>query len=114
MGYQTYYTLSLDPQNEKKLAEIIETEELLDIFDHEGNATDWYKWYEYRSDMITVSRRHPDLIFCLRGEGEDREDNWMEYYHDGKFKHLQPELRWPSFEDVEWEVPPDEESSQEI
>lgn len=114
MAYQTYYRLSLEPLDEAKLAEVIEAEEMLDIFDCEGNATDWYKWYEYRKDMIDVSRRYPDLTFCLVGEGEDRDDDWMMYFQNGRFKYFQPEIRWPRFEDVEWEVPPDEESHQEI
>ena len=114
MGYQTYYRLSLEPLDEAKLVEVIEAEEMLGIFDHEGNATDWYKWYEYRKDMIAISRRYPDLIFCLEGEGEDREDNWIEFFQDGSFKRLEPEILWPRFYDIEWEVPPDEESSQEI
>ena len=55
------------------------------------------KWYERESDMRKVSRRHPEAVFTLRGEGEDPADQWVEYYQNGK---LQAEER------PEWTPPP--------
>lgn len=44
---------------------------------------DLYKWYEYDSDMIELSKRFPDLLFELYGDGEDSDDFWKSYYRDG-------------------------------
>ena len=44
---------------------------------------DLYKWYEYDSDMIELSKRFPDLLFELYGDGEDSDDFWKSYYRNG-------------------------------
>lgn len=42
------------------------------------------KWYQYDHDMCLLSKRFPDILFCLHGEGEDRDDIWDAYYLNGK------------------------------
>jgi hypothetical protein len=41
------------------------------------------KWYEFNSDMLKLSEMFPNVVFCLWGEGEDRDDNWRVVYNDG-------------------------------
>lgn len=42
------------------------------------------KWYSHKEDMIEYSKKHPDTLFLLSGEGEDQPDMWREYYRNGK------------------------------
>lgn len=42
------------------------------------------KWYDFESDMIELSKKFPDIRFTLRGEGEDGDDRWIEYFFGGK------------------------------
>ncbi len=41
-------------------------------------------WYEHDKDMKALSLHFPDMVFKLEGAGEDRDDVWVKYYHNGK------------------------------
>lgn len=75
----------------------------LEIISGDDHATDWekeislntsyaggnlftgeYKWYSHTSDMIDFSKKHPNMVFCVSGEGEDSGDIWKEYHKNGK------------------------------
>ena len=47
------------------------------------------KWYDATSDMIKLSERFPDALFELSGKGEEYDDIWREYYHNGACQHCQ-------------------------
>lgn len=49
-----------------------------------GEQTFELKWYDHNENMIEFSKRYPDILFELEGEGEDAKDNWKAYYHNGK------------------------------
>lgn len=97
MGYYTSFCMSVSPAkgNNRVSSTISKLEE--DLIDKEvermnvfesGCAEDgWFayaKWYDFEKDMLLLSTRLPDFIFCLEGDGEDSDDKWMYYYHDGK------------------------------
>jgi hypothetical protein len=42
------------------------------------------KWYEWLADLKDLSRAHPEVVFHLRGEGEDREDFWEAHFLAGR------------------------------
>jgi hypothetical protein len=42
------------------------------------------KWYEHADDMIKISKKYPDVLFILSGEGEESGDIWKEYFYKGK------------------------------
>lgn len=100
MGYYTWYHLTVEnnvPREEevkaaKALAEITdfinpeEIEESYSPFDF--ISYDSMKWYDWESDMDKLARLFPDIIFCLWGEGEERDDNWRCYFH-GEDEELQ-------------------------
>jgi len=33
--------------------------------------------------METISKKFPDIYFVITGYGEERDDNWRAYIHDG-------------------------------
>ena len=43
----------------------------------EGEPT---RWYDSTEHMTKVSKRWTDVLFTLRGEGEDTNDRWVAYY----------------------------------
>lgn len=45
---------------------------------------DSMKWYEHEGEMCEISKLFPDYYFCLHGDGEEYDDIWKEYYHNGE------------------------------
>ena len=42
------------------------------------------KWYEHQTDLALFSKKYPDLLFILRGEGEEPGDLWVFFAKNGK------------------------------
>jgi len=42
------------------------------------------KWYEYKDDMLEVSRAFPGILITLHGQGEEWDDIWQQYFLNGK------------------------------
>lgn len=99
MGYYTYYTLNTNASEDKAKEIALWMVDNLEYFKWKDRAYversyhplesvlggDSIKWYEHQEDMRKVARAFPDVKFELYGEGEDREDTWVEYYWDNKF-----------------------------
>ena len=56
------------------------------------------KWYKHREEMKTYSKKYPDLIFKLSGEGEESGDIWNEYYQDGKMQFCKAKIVFDEFD----------------
>lgn len=52
--------------------------------EEDGSGSDACKWYEHESDMIDFSRKFPDVLFTLKGIGEESGDIWTKYFVNGK------------------------------
>ena len=50
------------------------------------------KWYEHDTDMLELSRMYPDMWFEVTGDGEEYEDLWKKYYHNGKMQECRGEI----------------------
>lgn len=99
MGYYTNYTLNTNTSEDKEREIALWMIDNLEYFDHNKRSyversyyplqallgEDSMKWYEHQNDMRKVAGAFPDVKFELYGEGEDREDTWVEYYWDTKF-----------------------------
>ena len=56
-------------------------------------------WYEHETDMLAVSESWPEAVFFLDGTGEDSEDCWRVYYHNGKSaRHERPTWDPPPYD----------------
>ena len=106
MGYYTYYNLNMKSTNDTPINYEAINRAFIHIYDgvYEVNTlkdkwvkecinnpdfiNDFYlnenqKWYEFNEDMVKLSEMFPDVVFCLWGEGEDRDDNWRKVYNNG-------------------------------
>lgn len=67
-------------------------------------------WYHYRANMVQVSRHWPKVLFELHGDGEEKDDQWKEYFRQGKVQRIEPTITWPEFDETQLsepeEVPP--------
>ena len=90
MGYQTRYKLVLlNLLKEGEDCDIIE--DLIDECDEasysiygDGKSNDPNTWYEHENDLKSFSKKHPDIIFELSGEGSEVGDIWSKYFKNGK------------------------------
>jgi hypothetical protein len=81
MGYNTYYKISVD-------------DDQLDNYVGEINAVSKYDltrgesitWYDWQNDMQAVSKKFPDVVFRVDGEGEEAGDIWVAWFKNGKVK----------------------------
>ena len=92
MGYMTYYGVSViggsaDEQNAifKEISKA--------VYGDENGASDIEtgfeaKWYDCEDDVTTISRRHPDIIIEVTGDGESSEDIWAERFRGGDTETL--------------------------
>lgn len=96
MGYYTYFEITVPTANvEQEKALITELENQLDL-----SLQELIKWYNFEADMITFSKLHPEHIFHIRGEGEEREDVWEARFRNGEHEEVRPEVIWPIFEKI--------------
>ena len=118
MGYYTYYSMSM--KNIKDRAEFediiskIKEYKLFEycIFDkqcyydfsHDGEigGGDEAKWYDHEQDMRAISTFFPDVVFCLHGEGEDRDDLWNKYFKNGEMEACYARIEYDTPVNIEW------------
>ena len=106
MGYYTYYTMDArDAKTNESLSREMEAKicqrlwEISDDAIYNGDTFDEcfdsdLKWYDHTEDMIKLSKEFPDVVFLLEGVGEDREDNWRLYVHNGEWEMVQAMIVW--------------------
>ena len=56
------------------------------------------KLYTYENDMLAFSKKYPDVVFVVYGEGECIVAQWKEYYQNGKRQYAPGELIFPTFD----------------
>ena len=90
MGYYTKYDLELkyDGNDITKKDIMTVLSQINPYFSEDEDFDlafdDEMKWYNYEQNMIELSKCFPEVLFILHGEGEEREDNWYEYFKAGK------------------------------
>ena len=115
MGYYTYYSLEVhgikNKEEHKALQNLIAdnyyglSTDNCDSYDSEAYfpASDETKWYEHEEDMIKISQQFPNMTFCLEGIGEDREDMWRKYFHNGVVDYCPAHISYLLPTKVKWD-----------
>jgi len=98
MGYYTNYQLEIIEGNNPEIDYHTEISELADI---NNLFEDIHKWYDYHDDMIKYSKKHPNTLFKLIGEGEESGDLWHCYYKNGKKQFCKGEIVYPEYDESE-------------
>lgn len=97
MGYYTDFKLTVPEGDLDSIAQ-----DLSEISTYEWDADlELYeaKWYDHHKDMIALSKKHPNTLFCLEGDGEENGDLWKAYYKDGKSQRCSVIIMYESFDE---------------
>lgn len=102
MGYYTYYSISVDCDDDETMKKIIgamkEREIIPYAFDEHLDTTDEVKWYDEEEDMRYISSLFPEIHFEIHGEGEGAEDLWGAHYLGGKRQYCHAKIIYDPFD----------------
>lgn len=102
MGYYTRYTLAVTPDSEEIWREIAKKYDILYKIVSSGGSGKLCKCYDHEYDMIELSKKFPEVTFCLHGEGEESVDIWDEYFRNGKKQICKAEIVIPKMREDGW------------
>jgi len=98
MGYYTWYELEVINGPDSLIKELIEEcEDAGYAIESNGETNDECKWYDHSKHMIKFSKKHPNILFKLSGEGENNRDIWYKYYKNGLMQVCMAEITYPPF-----------------
>lgn len=107
MGYYTAYNLRLSnvkPEEEEALALEIKK---MHVFDDGDMRTKQYsayaRWNDFDMDMLLLSTKFPGVLFTLYGDGEYSDDNWVDYFQDGKEMYCRADIVYEAFDPLKME-----------
>lgn len=115
MGYRTDYTLTVSGcKTDDGSYSVVEVPKStmdaladavrgLNIFsdadckDLEFGAYAYAKWYDHDDDMLAISSKFPDILFCLHGSGDSEDDQWDAYFLNGKMQFCPVVMTYEAF-----------------
>lgn len=85
MGYNTTFCFGLMEGNREQYDAMLEDIDKI-IGDNEASLNECVnaKWYNHEEDLEKISKKYPDIAFSVEGDGEDFDDHWIQYWHNGK------------------------------
>lgn len=106
MGYETRYSLEIQDADNRQfsaqssdiIAELRQAEYLEFALDDDGSCRNSCKWYEHEEDLRAFSKRYPDKLFVLNGEGEEPKDLWRKYFLAGQCQAVKAKIEFPEFD----------------
>ena len=98
MGYYTKYKLQVEG-GDRSLIETLrqENQNAMLAFDDYGETFSEQKWYDYEEDMKSFSKKHPNVLFVLKGVGEENCDIWIAYFKNGLMQYAKVKLVFEDF-----------------
>jgi len=105
MGYRTQYSLELVVPNtvsyqyEDVISDLRSSNEGAKYaLEEDGSTAEECKWYDHQEDMRAFSRKYPETVFVLKGEGEEAGDLWLRYFYNGKMQDAPANITYDAFD----------------
>ncbi|MCP4336546.1 MAG: hypothetical protein GY679_01710 [Mycoplasma sp.] len=107
MGYYTEYSLEayVDGELSSEIVEEVVTNDYLETrsLSNDGMASETTKWYGHESELIGVSNVFRDVLFVLKGNGEDFPDIWVKYFMNGELlQSSKAKIIYPKLGEEKW------------
>lgn len=85
MGYYTNYNIYLEDGPEEEFAKMLkDIDDILGCGDMSAFEAVYAKWYSMGEDMDRLSRKYPDITVRIYGDGEESDDLWQTFWHNGR------------------------------
>lgn len=109
MGLNRYFTITAETRNHDGIYNPELAEKAFDAIndryggwrgaldDYNAMTMDGANWYDVDDQMRAVSKKFPELIFCVECLGSTLDDTWIEYYCDGRSSGGCAELPEPDY-----------------
>lgn len=104
MGYYTSYRLGVKSTTAEMEVAIIKdlrstNENARYALDEEGYTQEACKWYDCVDDMNEFSKKYPEVLFTMSGEGEESGDIWEHHFKNGKSQLCQAIMTFPPYDE---------------
>ena len=94
MDYYTMYELTV---SDDKIDQHIGGIEL--YFGYSGAFEQTVKWYSHEQDIRAYSKDHPDVLFEIKGQGEEIGDLWVAYFKGGKMQQCKAVISYDDYDE---------------
>lgn len=101
MGYHTRYSLEVDSEYRHEIIELLlaKVDFARTVLQPNGKSTgEFASWHKHDIDLIKLSKKFPEVLFTLSGEGEDSNDMWKLYVLGGKSYKQKAVIFIPAFD----------------
>lgn len=116
VGYYTTFKMGVESNEDNDTESLKQFQYDIDSeyeFGSEELQLDWLihgdcdnmKWYDHHEDMCELSKRYPNLLLWLTGNGEESGDIWKAWYRNGKSVVVKPKLDFPIPADIDQSLP---------
>lgn len=102
MGYYTRHRLEISPETPAVWEEIQKHDYMSHALGPDGNSGERCKWYEHEEQMAELSKKFPEVLFTLHGEGEDAMDLWIHYFKNGKIQRRKAKITFEPMTQTGW------------
>ncbi len=101
MGYYTRFKLTVTGETDIDIIGKFRDENdwAAHALDTGGHSSDECKWYNCKEDIFEFSKKNPDILFLLEGEGEEAGDVWKFYARNGKSYYRKAKIVFEQFDE---------------
>lgn len=95
-----FYDTSFEDYSMDLISKFIKKYEIEYVINSDGTPNDTAKWYEHEEQLIEFSKLYPNVIFKLKGEGEESGDLWIKYFKNGKHQYCEAIVTFEEYDET--------------
>jgi len=105
MAYNTVYTIEILEGSKDLIRQLrLFSKEAAYGLDDNGQCRSECRWVNRQKELGTFSKLHPEAVIQLHGDGDSEDDNYYEYYKNGKIQICPREFYYLPYEEQDLET----------